>query len=442
MSPQRAAVVEAYLDGTLDAAGAQHLATVLAAGGDEAAEIRAQVALPGMLAVALDELDMQAVARGVAERLHAQADAVSFRRVLRRRLATTPRRTRTGNRQFTLASLLTVAVMAGLGWWWMAALWSPSSSAVVPTAIIHWQVAEVGEGASMHSDATLQPLRIGTVIKVGSQLNFPGGGSVTASDLTRLTLAAGSQLALLADGWSLTEGSLTAAVTHQPAGQLMQIRTPEALIEVVGTHFILERTVHGTHLDLQQGVVRLTRQVDHRSELVTAGQRVDVAVDVAVDATVDATGAQTLWVPLFPQRGLAGWQARGGTWSNDDGTVIGQASAQAKNRLASLVEYGDLELQCRLRVSGGLAHCEIQVGDYNWFVTVGNDRDHDHDIVAWHSLHLQQVMGHITATLDGHELPIEAGAGAAPRVGPLAFYTPVGVRVEITDAQLRLANRP
>ncbi len=137
-------------------------------------------------------------------------------------------------------------------------------------------------------------------------------------------------------------------------------------------------------------------------------------------------------VPLFAN-GLSGWTQQHGSWSLD-GEVMRGTGDGGTARLLSRHPYDDLVLTCRLRIVDA-DHAEVQVGDYNWFVTVPAASH------QWIQLRLAVQGGVLSASADGVALPSEPGFGLAPRPGPLAFYVMSG-RIEIADARIRTGGRP
>jgi hypothetical protein len=135
---------------------------------------------------------------------------------------------------------------------------------------------------------------------------------------------------------------------------------------------------------------------------------------------------------LFTTADLAGWNGTTGRWSNDRGVVRGEAVNGTKARIASAAALADLELACRMRISGTRPSAEVQVGDYNWFVKVPAGSPG-----AWIEVTLRQHGATIAATADGRPLAVEPGDGQAPRPGKLAFYVGIGGIVEIADGRLR-----
>jgi hypothetical protein len=145
-------------------------------------------------------------------------------------------------------------------------------------------------------------------------------------------------------------------------------------------------------------------------------------------ATASATAAGE--APLFDV-GLTGWTQQHGSWSLDGDVVRGNGDGGTA-RLLGRHPYGDLVLTCRLRIVD-IDRAEVQVGDYNWFVTVPAASH------QWIQLRVVVQGGVLSASADGVALAGEPGFGLAPRPGPLAFYVMRG-RLEIADARIRTTS--
>ncbi|HEX7900164.1 MAG TPA: FecR family protein [Planctomycetota bacterium] len=74
-----------------------------------------------------------------------------------------------------------------------------------------------------------------------------------------------------AKGVALREGTLTAQVVRQAAGQSMIFTTPHAEAKVLGTRLVLTATPGATRLEVKEGRVRLTRLSDGAFTDVSAG---------------------------------------------------------------------------------------------------------------------------------------------------------------------------
>ena len=403
-------LIEDYLDGNLDADGAATLVAALQANGSAALAIRERIALAGLLGLALDPVDGTAVARGVSERLRAVDGSAAFGHELRRRLARQPaRRARPPNRSIWPVGLSAAALLlVGM------ALWLTQRTAA-PAA---WTVA-VGSAASAD-------------LANGTRLALTTGGHLDGADGTRLDCQPGTTIEFLetATGshFTLLGGSLTASVAPQPVDRPLAIITPEVHIAVVGTRFTVSRDTSGTRLAMASGTVRLNRLLTGTEELVHGGATVSIAA-----ATMPTpAAAEPAWRPLFARTDLHGWSIVSGTWSNTDGVIHGEATDGLRSRLETVEPLTDLELTCRIRISGGRTGAEIQVGDYNWFVQIPAAADS-----GWIAIRFRQQGTLITATADGRPLVVEAGDGKPPRPGKLGFYVGTGGSLDITDGQLR-----
>jgi hypothetical protein len=199
----------------------------------------------------------------------------------------------------------------------------------------------------------------------------------------------------------------------------------------------VQAQVQRTEVALHDGSIRLTRQRDARVLTLGPGDAVVVAADQEFAIrTAPVPAPEPAWKPLFPVQGLTGWVPQHGRWSNDQGIIRGADPLGGKARLLGTHPYGDLELRGRLRITG-VAHAELQVGDYNWFVEVPAKG------AEWVAFAVRQRGSELTITADGTTLPLHAGAGAAMRAGPLAFYVMPGGTLEISDVQFRIpANGP
>lgn len=407
MNEATAQLVEAYLAGDLDAAQSERL---LAAIDDptEAVGVRRRLVFAGQLAAALDRTPAEAVARAVLARLDAGADrgvvVAGVERALRPRI-------RRPALLLLAAACLLAALAAGL--WWIRHE-TPAGC----------RIATAGASAGVLREMIRLPATAGMVIRPGDAVIADTPVGIAFADGSRLDLAAGSRLHLQPDAPGrrvrLEAGSLHADIAAQEAP--MHIATADARVEVVGTRFWLDVRDGRTSLEMYAGSVRVVRAGETGGRLVGAGESLRSGL------------SPSAWRELFPGGSLDGWQRQLGTWTTEGGVVRGQASADAAARLQSIDNLGDLELRCRLRVSG-LAHlCEIQLGGYNWFFTIPvGSRDPD----GWVGVELAQHGDVATCTADGVALVREIADGVAPRSGPLGFYVPIGTAIEIAEARIR-----
>ena len=100
-------------------------------------------------------------------------------------------------------------------------------------------------------------------------------------DRTRVSLTGQSMLMLSQQQpkqLHLRRGSLSASVRPQPMDKAMLIHTPTARVEVLGTQLNIEAEATTTTMDVNEGVVRVTRLSDGKSTEVPADHRLVAAV--------------------------------------------------------------------------------------------------------------------------------------------------------------------
>ncbi|MGH7144395.1 MAG: FecR domain-containing protein, partial [Planctomycetota bacterium] len=131
-----------------------------------------------------------------------------------------------------------------------------------------------------------------------------GWTQIEFSDGTILKLEPGTELEMtsMQDGkrLGLTRGRMSAVVAPQPAGQPMQVTTPQSLVTVVGTHFSLAVTGAATRLQVDEGHVRLMRTADLASVEVLRGQF--VVAEAGMDLAVKPVEAGPVEVAAAPQQ--------------------------------------------------------------------------------------------------------------------------------------------
>ncbi len=115
---------------------------------------------------------------------------------------------------------------------------------------------------------------------------------------------------------TLKRGKITASVTPQSPERPLRVRTPTAIVEVLGTVFSLDAVPQRTGLSVAQGRVRLRRLVDGREVEVSAEQQVAaslVSTDALVPREMKAPPARwTLGLATEPHRLTGTWIAAGG----------------------------------------------------------------------------------------------------------------------------------
>ncbi|MBA3698790.1 MAG: FecR domain-containing protein [Planctomycetes bacterium] len=109
------------------------------------------------------------------------------------------------------------------------------------------------------------------------RLGATGSATLTWSDGTRLTLANDTTVTRLpaaGQRWQLATGAVTVVAAKRPSDQPFEIICPDATVRVVGTAFGVRVVDGSTNLEVDEGLVRLTRTVDGVSSLIGAGQRI------------------------------------------------------------------------------------------------------------------------------------------------------------------------
>lgn len=431
-------LIAAYHDGTLDTVGAALLVAALR--GRDAESVRGRVAMDGLLTQVFTADD--AVVRSVAERIRAERSASAIVRAVRQALPARARRrlprASSWGARLAVAAMLTVVVAAG----WLLTARAPT----LPALTVECRV-EAEEPLTVRRGEVSIVLPTGGGLSVGDRLSVPRLATLRWADGSHLILGAGSVVEISrpgpGPGCHLLAGAATAVIATQRAGAPFAIATPETRIEVLGTRFRVVAGARATRVDLHEGLVRLTRASDQRAltlrpdefAVVAAGEefiaRSSKATAPAPAPTTTPAADEPAWQPLFTASGLADWEQQHGRWSNANGRIHGHDPRGGKARLLGRHPFGDLELSCRLRITG-VEFAELQVGDYNWFAEVrgrGNE---------WVQVTIRQRGRDLTITADGVALPLQAGDGKPMRSGPLAFYVMPGGTLEIADARYRI----
>jgi hypothetical protein len=427
--------IEAYQDGTLDAAGAEVLVNALR--GAEAASVREAMALAGLLGQAFTT--DAAVERSVRERLAGERSGSAVLQAVRRSITGRNRRSRRARvmswwPQVAAAAVLVVAIGG-------AVLFSGHLAQSTAECRIESSVAlTVGSGTG------LRTIMNGGALFAGERLTVPGKAVLVWADGSRVILGPETQVELTrpssGPGCRLLVGAATAEIAPQRPGLPFAIATPESRIDVLGTRFRVVAGVRSTRVDLHEGAVRLTRVSDARTltlrpaefAVVADGEefvarsttRAPSPTTVALPATTEPA-----WQPLFANTGLDGWIQQHGQWLNTHGHVRGQDPHWGKARLLWRHAVADLELSCRLRIIG-VEFAEVQVGEYNWFAEVPSKGE------EWVQVEIRQRGNDLSITADGVALPLKAGDGKPMRAGALGFYVMPGGTVEIFDARFRI----
>ena len=137
---------------------------------------------------------------------------------------------------------------------------------------VHGEVYQL-EGTARSLVQTGREIRSGQGLETGEDST----AVLAFADGTRLQLGANTVLAELTDGAErgkrvdLVEGSVLADVARQEPDRPMLLTTPRAELTFQGTKFLVASEPSATHLELEQGQVRLVRRDDQQAIEVEAG---------------------------------------------------------------------------------------------------------------------------------------------------------------------------
>jgi ferric-dicitrate binding protein FerR (iron transport regulator) len=136
------------------------------------------------------------------------------------------------------------------------------------------------------------------------ELQVPDGTTVAITGNSTLTFSDLGQKRL-----HLKSGTASAHVRPQPSGRPLIIQTTSAMMEVLGTQFLIETDTSATRLDVSEGTVRVKRLSDGAELDVPSRHRVLAAADH--DFTVAPAQAPvdhwTSRLPFGPERSLGKW---------------------------------------------------------------------------------------------------------------------------------------
>lgn len=266
-------LIDAWLDGELDDAGAERLRAWL--GGDRG-RMR-ELLLRGHERRELAAAIRERVARGQ----HGFADGPLDRRAARGR----PRWTRAPFIAGAAATLAALVLLAPL-------LRERGPSPAPATARLLPGSAEVVVDG--------QPVAPPKSLAAGARLDVRTGGCrIGYPDGSTLELIPGSRGAVgsTAAAFELDAGALSAVVAAQPAGRAFVIRTPHGEARVLGTRFQLAVADDRTRLEVEAGAVELRRS-DGASAVVAAGRMAEVGpatMPVATASVVPDLGPAAAW---------------------------------------------------------------------------------------------------------------------------------------------------
>lgn len=134
----------------------------------------------------------------------------------------------------------------------------PAAAAVV-VAVVAWTIStDPGRADGASSAGAVMDIRPGQTIEAGAGgtvLSVPGAGRLVMAPGARTSVDAGSQDHVAI---RLEEGRVDAEVPHRDPGQSYEIRTPYAVVRVVGTRFtVLHLPGVATEITVHEGVVAI-----------------------------------------------------------------------------------------------------------------------------------------------------------------------------------------
>jgi hypothetical protein len=414
MSERRTELVSRYIDGTLSAPEREELADALAADPERADELIDELEIHRELLFAASWAHEEegGAARRILFYLRANAEGSGFARKVRERalrletqerttaragdertrppssalIRTAARRRRTSSRRrrrtspaaawtkYVLAPLAAAAaVLIGAHYYNVRTIARAQEAVIV----------EVGGQVRLIQGGQTRPARRGDLLKPGGKLEIAPGGSAKLEYRDegggRLDVSGegGAELGFLEDDRAkrlhLEKGRLRMDVGKQPAGAPLVAHTPNAEARVVGTRFTLAVEADGASslLDVEEGLVRLTRKSDRESVEVAAGFRAEVREGVELAAVPTAPAPVPVPVPepapphdVYRQVGLdlgkhttsgdAQWSVEGPVVRQ---TKISRARGSDKPSPSSSIRFpadleGDVRVRATVRVDG------------------------------------------------------------------------------------------
>jgi ferric-dicitrate binding protein FerR (iron transport regulator) len=188
---------------------------------------------------------------------------------------------------------------AAAGIVFLMAWWLMQPRDVVDVVLVSGEVTWASDGNKprlLHTGASLPAGRFETLAEDSLiRLRFHDGTLLEFSGPTRAAVAEGAEKRV-----RLATGLLTAQVAPQPAGRPMQVITPTAAIEVLGTIFTLDAASDEARLSVEEGRVKLRRLVDDKHTEVAAEHGVVASLDSASSLSpVRSVRPPQQWSALF-----------------------------------------------------------------------------------------------------------------------------------------------
>jgi len=277
---------------------------------DRQAGLQSQLEAAGLIAQAEDELrDSSLFVAATLDRIGGDPFVAGVRSAIAGGVAKTGRSRRRDVRWPWAVAAAVVALVASV-----LLLRPRDEPKVVRITALNGSVQWTGDGGRVKVDLGVgRSLSGGTLESLSADswavLEFRDGSTATVSGLSMLTIAGGGQKEL-----HLRQGSLSASVTPQPAGERMIINTPTAKLEILGTQLNVDADPSSTVLNVNEGRVRVTRLVDGRVAEVPAGHQIVASLDRLVDYQARRRAEPVhSWQVTLPK------DAKHGHWQPDKG---------------------------------------------------------------------------------------------------------------------------
>jgi hypothetical protein len=155
---------------------------------------------------------------------------------------------------------------------WLRVGGHPRAPVAAGYAVVSDIGGDVRVGETLLTAAARIPADTPIVLAAGGAVNLEldGGAAVEVAGPARLTLAGSAHAVAV----RLTEGRLSAQVTHRRPDETFAVITRHARVEVRGTQFSVAVSGEGTHVEVLEGRVAVLLD-DGRSTLVSAGGKYD-----------------------------------------------------------------------------------------------------------------------------------------------------------------------
>lgn len=287
--------------------------------------------------------------------------------------------------------------------WWLTGL---VASVVIGVGVLSWllvpgsasamaRLEQVQGEVYVVADGIRSSARQDQVLIAGQGLHSEGEDSsavVVYADGTRVNIGADTLITELSGGprmrkkVALSEGFLTADVAKQPPEFPMLLATPHAEILVLGTKLNMAHATAATYVEIEQGMVRLTRTSDGRTTDVAAGYQ-----------AVATSGPEPLQPQPAPPRVVNPRLIRDGWCSmlSPDGTIL--VATQYGSGTVELWDVATGQPRQRLQGHGSRVDAAAFSPDGLTLATGSTDRT----VKLW-----DVTTGQLQTTLSGHPAPI------------------------------------